>query len=103
LDIATDISDADEPSQRITGNSGNFPSDFESDGKLLIRYQPRVSVRPTDGIDQSCEVWGNTGVEGRTIFGRVTVIILAAVGSILAGEIISALRVNEVDLVKIRV
>ena len=103
LDIATDISNADEPSKRIAGNSGDLPSDFESDGKLFIGYQPRVSVRPTDGIDQSCEVWSNSGMEGRTIFGRITVIIIAAVGSIVAGKIIGALCVNEVDLVEIRV
>jgi hypothetical protein len=40
-------------------------------------------------------------VEGRVVFGRVAVIILATECSITAGEIIRALGMNKVDLAEV--
>lgn len=101
LNVAADISNTDKPPQGITRNRSDLPSEFEGDQKLLIGYQPRVSMGPANGINQSCEVWSDIRVEGRVVFGRVTVIILAAVRSIPAGKIIRVLGMNKVDLAEV--
>jgi hypothetical protein len=101
LNIAADISDADKPSQGVTRSGGDPPSEFEGNWKLLIGYQPRVSLRPANSINQSCEVRGDIRVEGRVVFGRVAVIILAIECFITAGEIIRALGMNKVDLAEV--
>jgi len=103
LDIAADIANADEPSRGVTENRGDLPSKLEGYWELFIGYQPRVFVRPANGVHQGSEVRSNIRMEGRTVFVRVGVIVLSAVRSIATGEIIRALGMNKVDLVKVRV
>jgi hypothetical protein len=101
LDITADVSYTDKPPKGITGNRGNLPSKFKGDRKLFVGDQPRESVRPSNSVHQGCEVWRDICVEGRVIFGRVGVVILAAVCTIDAGEVIGTLDTNKVDLVKV--
>ena len=103
LDITADIANADEPSRGVTKNRGDLPSKLEGYRELFIGYQPRVFVRPANGIHQGSEVRSNILMEGREVFVRVGVIVLPAVRSIATGEIISALGMNKVDLAKVRV
>ena len=101
-DITADVANADKPSQGVTRQRGDLPSEFKGDRKLLIGYQPREPMRPADGIHQGSEVWSNTRVEGRMVFVGVGVIVLAAVCPVMTGKIIGALGMNKVDLMKVR-
>jgi len=101
LNIAANVANADKPSQGVTRSCGNLPSEFEGDRKLFICYQPRESMGPANGVYEGCKVWSDICVEGRVVFVRVGVIILAVVRSGGAGEIIGALGMNKVDLVKV--
>jgi hypothetical protein len=103
LDVAANIANTDEPSQGITRNRGDFPSEFEGYRKLFIGYQPRVSMGPANSVHQGSKVWSDIRVEGRMVFVGVRVIILPAKRPIAAGKIIGALGVNKVDLAKVRV
>lgn len=103
LDIAADIPNADEPSRGVTESRGDLPSKLEGYWELFIGYQPRVFVRPANGIHQGSEVRSNIRMEGRTVFARVGVIVPPVVRSVAPGEIIRALGMNKVDLVKVRV
>jgi len=103
LDIATDVTNADKPSQGVARNRGDLPGELEGDQKLFIAYQPREFARPTDGVHQGRKVWSDILVEGRMVFVGVGVIILTAVRSIATGKIIRALGMNEVDPMKVRV
>ena len=70
---------------------------------MFISYQPRESIRPANGINQGCEVWGDIRVEGRMVFVRVGVIVLAAVRSVTTGKIIRAFGMNKVDPTEVRI
>jgi len=102
LDIAADIANADEPSQGVTKHGGDLPSKLEGYRKLFIGYQPRVFVRPANGVHQGSEVWSNIHMERRTVFVRVGVIVLPAIRPIATSKIIRALGMNKVDLVEVR-
>jgi len=63
LDVATDVANADKPSQGVTKNRGDVPGELEGDQKLFIGYQPREFARPADGVHQSRKVWSDIRVE----------------------------------------
>ena len=103
LDVAADVTNVDKSSQGVTRNRGDLPSEFESDRKLCVGYQPRESMRPANGIHQGCEIWSDIRMEGRVVFVRVGIIVLTGVRPITTGEIVRALGMNKVDLMKVRV